>query len=88
MYAPAPSGFDRSWNAALGAARDEGLQVIYEDRASGAISAVRLEQEVTISVRAQADSSVRVEFSARDPQGSDPGLGNRVSRFYERRMGR
>ena len=88
VSAPAPSAFDRSWNAALGAAREEGLQTIYEDRASGVITGIKLEQEVTINVRTQADGSVRVEFSALGPQGSDPGLAGRVSRAYDRRMGR
>jgi hypothetical protein len=88
VYAPAPSTFDRSWNAALGAARDEGLQITYEDRSSGVITGVRSEQEVTISLRAQADGSVRVEITARGPQGSDTGLAGRVSRAYDGRMGR
>jgi hypothetical protein len=43
---------------------------------------------VTILMRAQADGSVRVEFSQRGPKGSDPGLAGRISRAYDRRMGR
>jgi hypothetical protein len=86
--APAPSGFDRSWNAALGAAQDEGVRITSEDRGSGVIRGFRDQQEVTINIRTQADGSVRVEMSAKGPQGSDPGLASRISRAYDRRMGR
>jgi hypothetical protein len=85
---PPPSTFDRSWNAALGAAQDEGVQITSEDRINGVIRGVRDQQEVTINVRSQADGSVRVEMSARGPKGSDPGLAGRISRAYDRRMGR
>jgi hypothetical protein len=83
-----PTTFDRSWNAALGAAQDEGVRITSEDRANGVILGVRGEQEVTINVRSQADGSVRVEMGARGPKGSDPGLAGRISRAYDRRMGR
>ena len=86
--APQPSAFDRAWSAALGAAQDEGVSITAEDRVNGIIRGVRGEQEVTISIRSQADGSVRVEMSARGPKGSDPGLAGRVSRAYDRRMGR
>ncbi len=86
--APAPSTFDRSWSAALAAAQDEGVRIASEDRASGLIRGFRGEQEVTIAVRSQSDGSVRTEISARGPQGSDPGLATRISRAYDRRMGR
>ena len=86
--APQPSAFDRAWNAALGAAQDEGVSITSEDRMNGIIRGVRGEQEVTINIRSQADGSVRVEMSARGPKGSDPGLAGRVSRAYDRRMGR
>jgi hypothetical protein len=86
--APAPSTFDRSWSAALLAAQDEGVRIISEDRGSGVIRGFRGEQEVTINLRTQADGSVRVEISARGPKGSDAGLAGRISRAYDRRMGR
>jgi hypothetical protein len=86
--APSPSTFDRSWSAALGAAQDEGVRIASEDRGSGIIRGFRDEQEVTINVRSQADGSVRMEISARGPKGSDPGLAGRISRAYDRRMGR
>ena len=87
-YTPLPNTFDRAWSAAIGAARDEGVQILSEDRASGVIIGNRGEQEITINVRNQADGSVRMEFGARGPKGSDPGLAGRISRAYDRRMGR
>jgi hypothetical protein len=86
--APPPSTFDRSWSAALAAAQDEGVRIASEDRISGVIRGLRAEQEVTINLRTQADGNVRVEISARGPKGSDPGLAGRISRAYDRRMGR
>ena len=88
--APAPpqSAFDRSWSEALAAAQDEGVQIVSEDRGSGVIRGSRGDQEVTISLRSQADGGVRIEISSRGPKGSDPGLAGRISRAYDRRMGR
>jgi hypothetical protein len=88
VSAPSPSAFDRAWSAAIGAAQDEGVRITSEDRARGVISGSRGEQDVTINVQTQADGNVRVEFSARGPKGSDPGLAGRISRAYDRRMGR
>ncbi|HEX5607801.1 MAG TPA: hypothetical protein VFY96_14850 [Candidatus Binatia bacterium] len=85
---PAPSTFDRSWSAAVSAAQDEGVRITSEDRGSGVIRGVRTDQEVTINLRSQADGSVRIEIGSRGPKGSDPGLANRISRAYDRRMGR
>lgn len=85
---PPPSPFDRAWNAALGAAQDEGVRVTSADRVSGVIRGYRDQQEVTINLQTQADGNVRVELGARGPKGSDPGLAGRISRAYDRRMGR
>ena len=86
--APAPSTFERSWSAALGAAQDEGVRIASEDRVDGVIRGFRADQEVTINIRTQADGNVRVEMSSRGPKGSDPGFTARLSRAYDRRMGR
>jgi hypothetical protein len=88
MPAPVLSAFERAWNAALGAAQDEGVRITSEDRANGVISGYRDQQQVTINLRTQADGSVRIEMSARGPKGADPGLAGRISRAYDRRMGR
>jgi hypothetical protein len=85
---PAPSTFDRAWSAAIGAAQDEGIRITSEDRSNGIITGNRGDQDVRIDVRTQADGNVRVEFSAKGPKGSDPGLAGRISRSYDRRMGR
>jgi len=87
-YPPAPSTFDRAWSAAINAAQDEGVRITGEDRASGVISGTRGEQEITMYVRTQADGNVRLEFTVRGPKGADPGLAGRISRAYDRRMGR
>jgi hypothetical protein len=87
-YVPPPSTFDRAWNAAIGATQDEGVRITSEDRVKGVITGSRGDQDVTVNVQTQADGNVRVEFSARGPKGSDPGLAGRISRAYDRRMGR
>jgi hypothetical protein len=85
---PPPSTFDRSWSGALLAAQDEGVRITSEDRVAGVIRGVRGDQEVTMNIRSQADGNVRVEISQRGPKGADPGLAGRISRAYDRRMGR
>ena len=86
--APSPSTFDRAWNAALAAVQDEGVRITTEDRANGVIRGFRDQQEVTINLQTQADGNVRIEMSARGPKGADPGLAGRISRAYDRRIGR
>ena len=87
-YGPGPTSFDRSWDAARGAAYDEGVRLTGEDRSRGVITGVRGDQDVAINVFTQADGSVRVEFNARGPQGANSDLASRLSRAYDRRMGR
>lgn len=89
-YSPVPpaASFDRSWNAALGAFADQGVRVLSEDRGSGVLRGTRDGIDVTASVRSQADGSVRVEFNTSGATARDPDLINRVSRAYDRRMGR
>ena len=82
-----PSTFDRSWNAALGAAEDLGVSVTSADRISGFINGTTPTDTVTISVLTQADGRVRVEFNVAGAQ-EDPGLPDRLSRSYDARMGR
>src|SRR5215813_11687925 len=77
-YVPSPSTFDRACSAAVGAAQDQRAQITSEDRARGGGSGSRGEQDVIINVQAQGDGDVRVEFSARGPKGSDPGLAGRI----------
>jgi len=85
--AGAPANFDRSFSAASGAMRDQGLAISVEDRSAGQIvGAVAGGGMVTANVRTQGDGSVRVQFDSRDVQ--DPTLIDRVSRAYDARMGR
>jgi hypothetical protein len=87
-YAPTVSNFDRSWNAAIAAAQDVGVRIQSEDRVRGVITGANDSRDVTINVTNQADGRVRVEISARGPQGGDASLANDISRAYDRRMGR
>ena len=88
-YAPAPvASFDRSWNAALGAFEDQGVPISSQDRGSGVIRGRRGGIDVTATLRTQADGSVRVELNTSGAVSQDPGLVERISRAYDRRMGR
>ena len=86
-YAP-PANFERSWTAAVGAAQDVGVRIASADRARGVITGANDSRDVTITVVTQADGRVRVEISARGPQGGDANLANDISRAYDRRIGR
>jgi hypothetical protein len=83
-----PPSFDRSWDAALGAAADAGIQVTSADRASGRITGSKAGATVTIELRPQADNSLRVRFDAPAARESNPTLGERWTAAYNRRMGR
>lgn len=88
VYAPTPSTFERSWSAAVGALEDEGVRIASLDRAAGQASGSRGDIGVMATVRTQADGSVRVEFSTSGNTASDPGLIDRITQRYNRRMGR
>jgi hypothetical protein len=94
VYEPYPgyyyggSNFDRAWNAALGGAQDAGVRVASADPASGLIRGGKDGIDVAVTVARQADGSVRVQFDAKGPTQNDPGLSERFSQAYERRMGR
>jgi hypothetical protein len=79
--------FDRSWSAALGAMSDQGLTITSQDYAGGVI--VGGQGGVTISATLQTlpDGSVQVKFGSRGG-AADPGLIDRVSSSFDRRMGR
>ncbi len=82
----APASFDRSFAAAAGAMRDEGLSITTQDPASGTIIGALGGDVVTTSVRQQADGSVVVQFDSKPAR--DPALLDRISHSYDRRMGR
>ena len=91
-YAPAgtvvmtPASYDRSFAAAAGAMRDEGLAITVQDPANGTVVGNTGSSVVSASVRQQADGSVEVRFDSSDAR--DPTLLQRISRSYDRRMGR
>ena len=82
-----PATFDRAWDASLGALQDVGVQVLSADRASGVARGSKGPVDVTVSVLRQADGTTRVQFDAKGSQ-NDPGLAQRFSSAYDRRMGR
>jgi hypothetical protein len=83
-----PASFDASWQAARGAASDEGVQVNYEDRASGTIRGTKGPVSVLITVATQPNGSVLVGFSVAGTPSQDTGLQDALTRAYQRRMGR
>jgi hypothetical protein len=87
-YYTTTNNFDRAWSAALGGAQDVGVQVGSAERENGLIRGAKGEIRVQISVVRQADGSVRVQFDAKGPTQDDPGLADRFSKAYDRRMGR
>jgi hypothetical protein len=94
VYEPYPyasgtaSTYERSWGAALGALRDQGVQIEREDRSAGLIEGRRGPLTVKARVVTQADGRVRVEFNTGGELAADPGLSDRISRAYDARMGR
>jgi hypothetical protein len=87
-YPPGPSALDRSWEAALGAAADAGVQVQSADRASGRIAGTKGGAAVAIDVQTRADGRIQVAFDAPDSKQSNPSLADQLSQAYNRRMGR
>jgi hypothetical protein len=93
VYEPYPgyytrsSSFDRAWSAALGGVEDAGVVVASADPAAGLIRGAKDGIDVIVTVTRQADGR-RVQFDAKGPTQKDPGLADRFSRAYDRRMGR
>ena len=83
-----PPSFDRSWDAALGAAADVGVQITNADRATGRLTGVKAGAAVIIDLRPQTDNTLQVIFAAPDSKESNPTLNDRWVSAYNRRMGR
>ena len=83
-----PSSFDRSWNAAVAAMREQGVSITQEDRGAGIVRGTRGGINVSGIVRRQADGTVRVQFDTSGATGSDPTLIDRITRSYQAYMGR
>lgn len=80
--------FDRSWDAALLAMRDQGVTIGVQDRGAGVIRGERGGAAIVATVRTRPDGSIEVRFDQSGATPADPGLIHRVSESYERRMGR
>lgn len=89
VYEPVPvDPMQAPWVAAMGAVQDAGLTLATADQASGTVRGTRGPVEGIILVRTRPDGRVGVEISSRDPEGRDPGLTQRLTDAYNRRMGR
>ena len=88
MSVSRPPSFDRSWDAALGAASEVGVQVTSADRGNGRITGSKAGAAVTIDLRRQADNSLQVSFDAPTSKETNPTLSDRWLAAYHRRMGR
>jgi len=91
VVAPPPvpaSSFDRSWSAAVGAFQDQGVRISTGDRSAGVLRGTRDGIDVSANLRPLTDGSVRVEFNTAGATSRDPELIDRISRSYDRRMGR
>lgn len=84
----APSAWERSWSAAAGAMRDQGVTITQEDRAAGVVRGTRGGINVTGTVLTQADGRIRVQFDTSGATSSDPTLIDRITSSYNARMGR
>jgi hypothetical protein len=93
VYAPppppqGPPPMEVSFNAAQGALQDAGLTVVSADRATGVIRGTRGDVEGIIRVETRVDGRVAVQINVNDPARRDPGLSDRLTQAYNRRMGR
>ena len=96
VYEPVPMSsqptlqqrFDRSWAAATGAMSDQGLTITSQDRGSGVVRGERGGVTITATLQTLADGRVQVKFDSKGTSSADPGLIQRVSDSYDRRMGR
>lgn len=80
--------FDRSWAAAAGAMVDQGLTITSQDRGAGVVRGERGGITITATVQTLADGRIQVAFGSQGAHSTDPGLVERVSASYDRRMGR
>ena len=94
VYQPVPvdaqlterNRIDRSWDAAAGAMSDQGLTIVSHDRNAGFIRGSKAGTTVTAQLDTLADGRIQVAFNSTG--AADPGLVDRVTDSYNRRMGR
>lgn len=85
---PAPSTYDRSFNAVAAAMAEQGVRISESNAATGVVSGTRGNITVTANVSPRADGSAQIEFRTKGNIAEDPGLINRISDSYNARMGR
>lgn len=79
--------YDRSWYAATGAMSDQGVTITSQDRGSGVVRGERGGITIIATLQTMSDGSLQVRFDSKNDR-ADPGLIQRVSDSYDRRMGR
>src|SRR6188472_3023384 len=80
--------FERSWAAATGAMSDQNLTITSQDRGAGVIRGERDGVTITATLQTLADGRIQVKFNSQETNRSDPGLLQRVSDSFDRRMER
>jgi hypothetical protein len=87
--APSPGHFDRSWDAALGATADAGVQVTNAHRGEGRgrITGTKAGAEVRIDLQPLMDGRIEVSIDAPEVRETNPTLTERWLAAYRRRMG-
>jgi hypothetical protein len=67
---------------------DQGLTITTQDRSAGVIRGERGGIAITATVETLPDGRTQVKFNSSGAAGTDPGLIDRVTESYNRRMGR
>ena len=82
--------FEKSWQAARGAAADAGVRVTAEDRGTGTLRGTVGASSVSITVvPQQVDQTIQVGFSVTGGDAlQDANLKEHLTHAYQRRMGR
>ena len=85
---PPYASYDYTWDSAIRAAQDVGIQITSSNRNAGTIFGQRDRVGVTIQVAQQADGRTRVELTAQGSRGSGSEVADDFYRAYDRYMGR
>jgi hypothetical protein len=67
---------------------DQGLTITSQDYGAGVITGRQGGVMISATLQALPDGSVQVKFASQGRSGDDPGLIDRVSSGFDRRMGR
>ena len=77
-------GFNKAWNNAIDAMKEEGVNIVLADLARGELQGRRGSTSIDAYVVTQKLGDVKAEFVAPD----DPDLAQRVEQRYRARMGK